>query len=115
MRKIFTIALVFFAGNYAFAAEEGFVYNDKGRRDPLLRLVTSDGVVMNYDADVEISDITLEGIIYDPDGNSMAIVNGRVVRVNDKIGYFTVVEITSEKVVFSKGAEKFELTLKKEE
>jgi len=39
------------------------LYDDHGRRDPLWPLVTSSGAVMNYESEVFVCDLVLEGII----------------------------------------------------
>jgi len=95
--------------------EEPFVYNDNGKRDPFMKLVTADGVIISYDMDLLVADLTLEGIIFDPQGNSLAIINGKIVKTDDKIGLFTVSGIEQNKVFLSKGQENFVLELKKEE
>jgi len=112
------LAFSLFVGRYAQAGEaqpESFVYDDKGRRDPLMKLVTAEGTIVSYDMDLLIADLTLEGIIFDPHGNSLAIINGKIVKVDDKIGLFVVLAIEQSRIILSKGQEKFVLELKKEE
>ena len=92
-----------------------FVYDDHGKRDPFWRLVSPSGAVLNYDSDLLITDMVLEGIIADPSGKSVAIINSMVVKPNDKIGLFVVSEIEQDKVILNKGEESFVLKLKKEE
>ena len=70
---------------------------------------------MNYETDLLITDMVLEGIIYDPAGQSLAIINGVVVKANGKIGFFVVSKIEEKKVILVKGQESFVLELKKEE
>jgi len=48
-------------------------------------------------------------------GDSLAIINGRIVKPNDMIGQFTVSSIGANSVVLIKGDQEFELKLKKEE
>lgn len=95
--------------------EKPFVYDDKGRRDPLMKLVTADGAIVSYDMDLSIDDLALEGIIFDAQQNSLAIINGKIVKVNDKMGLFTVSRIEQNRVILHKGQESFFLELKKEE
>jgi len=112
------MVLCLVAGRYAYAGDtqtESFVYDDKGRRDPLMKLVTAEGTIVSYDMDLLIADLTLEGIIFDPHGNSLAIINGKIVKVDDKIGLFVVLAIEQSRIILSKGQEKFVLELKKEE
>ncbi len=114
MKKIISVLLVLIA-TCAYAQDNDFVYDDHGKRDPFWRLVTPSGVIVNYDQDLLISDMILEGIIYDSMGKSFAIVNGSVIKPNDKIGLYVVTKIEQRKVTLKKGQEQFVLELKKEE
>lgn len=92
--------------------EEAFVYDDHGKKDPLLSLVSPAGVFLNYDSDFQIYDLSLEGIMEDPSGN-LAIINGRIVKEGDQVGNFTVEKITDKTVNLIKGSQNFLLRLKK--
>ena len=111
MRRIgFVITLLFANSVYAQA---NFVYDEHGKRDPFVPLVSSAGMVVTYDEDLSVNDLVLEGIVSDAEGNNMAIVNGKVVNVKDKIGPYTVDLITGDHVEFLKGTERYILKLKK--
>ena len=97
------------------AAEEKFQYNANGKRDPFWSLVTPGGVIVNYDTDLAIADLTLEGIIFDPEGHGLAIINGKVVKMNDQLGYFVVEKIEKDRVILKKEEEAFILELKRED
>jgi hypothetical protein len=124
---IFAVLLVVFAafvpGRAVLAAkptpapaEEGaFVYHDHGKRDPFWALVNSSGALINYDKDLLASDMSLEGILIEPDGNNIAIINGTIVKANDNIGVFVVKKIENNIVTLQRGQEKVILKLKKEE
>lgn len=92
---------------------EVFVYSDHGRRDPFWSLIKN-GVIVNYDNDIQLADMVLEGIIAGTDGKNLAIINNNIVKANDRIGLFVVDKIEINKVVLMKGQEIFELTIKKE-
>ena len=96
-------------------AQETFVYDDHGKRDPMWPLVTPNGVVMNYDAKYDITDLNLEGIVSEQNGNSIAIVNGNVVRVGDVLGEYTIKVIENNMVILSKGSEDFKIFIKRED
>lgn len=96
-------------------AEEGFVYNDHGKRDPFTPLVSSSGMVLTYDEDLSLNDLVLEGIVADASGNNAAIVNGKVVRVHDEVGPYVVQTIGTDHVDLMKGSEAFTLKLKKQD
>jgi len=92
-----------------------FVYNDNGNRDPLLQLVSKNGVINNYDTDFLITDLTLEGIIAGTGEGNFAIINGQIVKVNDKVGKYFISNIDSSAVYLSNGQETHILQLKKGE
>ena len=95
--------------------EQDFVYEDHGKRDPFWSLVSSTGAIINYDNDILISDMILEGIIAGTDGKNLAIINSTIVKPNDKVGPFVVEKIEANKVFLRKEQESFELKIKKEE
>lgn len=101
--------------NFVFAEDQHFVYDDHGKRDPFWKLVSPSGSILNFETDLLITDLNLEGIIFDPSGNSLAIINGAVVKPKDKLGLYIVSKIEEKKVILLKGQESFVLELKKEE
>ncbi|MCX5681403.1 MAG: hypothetical protein NT079_03880 [Candidatus Omnitrophica bacterium] len=120
MKKyIAPIILFFFAAGLMvvvsplIAQDAGFVYNDNGRRDPFWALVSSNGKVLVYDEGVEFSDMTLEGIIYDPKGERLAIINSKIVKASDNIGGFSVYSVDQDSVVLRKDGKDFILKLKR--
>lgn len=98
----------------ADAAQE-FVYDSKGKRNPFIPLVTSDGKLLKLETEESSEGLLLEGIIHDKKGISYAIVNGDVVRAGDNVGDYQVLRIEDNKVVFVKDGEPIEVELKKEE
>ena len=99
---------------FAFQSNpEGFVYDDHGKRDPFGALVTSTGAVVAYDSDLSVADLSLEGMLSDPQGNSAAIINGKIVKVSDKIGPYEVESIGADHVDLLKDGQQFLLKLKK--
>ncbi|MDP8213404.1 MAG: hypothetical protein P9X22_08995 [Candidatus Zapsychrus exili] len=96
--------------------EEIFFYDDHGKRDPFLKLVSESGVIVNYNDDFLLKDLELEGVTLSSSGNNnLAIINGKVVKVKDMVGKFEVLEIDAEFVILKKDNETFTLHLKKEE
>jgi len=98
------------------AAEEsgGYVYKDNGRRDPFWKLISSSGTINNYEAELMVSDLELQGIMSGAAGN-IAMINGKIVKVNDQVGQFVITEITDDWVILQKEQQVFKLKLKKEE
>jgi len=96
-------------------AQEEFTYNAKGKRDPFIPLVTSDGRMLKLEQEEAIEGLLLEGIVYDNYSLCYAIVNGDIVKVGDTIGAYQVLKIEKKKVVFIKDGQITEIELKKEE
>ena len=127
MKKVFLIIPFLLSTHFVWAGaqktklserqsqKQDFVYEDHGKRDPFWSLVSPTGAIINYDNDILISDMTLEGIIAGSDGKNLAIINNIIVKANDKIGLFVVEEIQSDKVLLRKEQERFVLKIKKEE
>lgn len=107
--------LIFSSPLWAQEKPEDFVYDDHGKRDPFWNLVTPAGVVMNYDSDVQLSDLTLVGIISGKDGENLAIINNTIVKSKDNIGLFVVDKIEQDKIFLIKGEQSFVLKIKKED
>jgi hypothetical protein len=96
-------------------AQEQFIYDEKGRRNPFIPLVTADGRIINLEKQEKKGEILIEGIIYDKHGLSYALVNGEPVQVGDKVGDYQVLKVEQDKVIFIKEGELFAVELKKEE
>ncbi|MDE1919892.1 MAG: hypothetical protein KGJ09_00565 [Candidatus Omnitrophica bacterium] len=109
--RLLILAFLFLSANSVYA-QQNFVYDDHGKRDPFVPLVSSAGMVVTYDEDLSVNDLVLEGIVTDASGNNMAIVNGRVVRIGDQLGPYTVMAISFDQVEFSKGPRRFVLKIK---
>jgi len=89
-------------GNSTDVAKVGvdlFKYDAEGRRDPFIPLVTKEGkIAFGYGTIRSIEDMRLEGIVYDPGGDSIAVINGMVLKENDTIGNIKLIKIESDKV-----------------
>ena len=104
--RFLIFVLILFSANLVYA-QDAFVYDDHGKRDPFVPLVSSAGMVVTYDEDLSVNDLVLEGIVADASGNNAAIVNGKVVKVHDQIGPYMVDVIAVDHVEFLKGTERF--------
>lgn len=115
--RLFFFLILFLNVSASYAEDlekKPFVYEDKGRRDPMWSLINSGGAVLNYDNDFLIADLALEGVMVDS-GASLVIINGRILKLKDTIGQFVVSEINKDAVILIKDNQPFELRLKKEE
>lgn len=96
-------------------AEDQFVYDAKGKRNPFIPLVSSDGRLLKLDREESTGALSIEGVIYDKSGRSFAIVNNTVVGVGDSIAGYQVLKIQDNKVIFIKDGQPVEVEIKKEE
>ncbi len=95
--------------------EEPFVYDDKNKRDPMMSLIGIGGGIITFEEDLLITDLHLEGIMTISEGKNVAIINGRIVKVNDSIGPYLIIKVSEISVTIMKEQEEFKLILKKEE
>ena len=96
------------------AEEQKYSYAQKGRRDPFVPLVSPAGYLLNLERD-ENSTVDLEGIMYDPRGDSIAIINGELVKVGESIAGVVLLKIDSTKVTVMKDNQRIEIELRREE
>ena len=88
------------------AAEEPlapFHYNTHGRRDPFVPLVRDGRLVSVQGMFAEATRPVLYGILWDPGGASLALINDAEVKVGDVIGTYRVAEIRPDAVVLNNG------------
>jgi len=96
-------------------AQVDFTYDSKGKRNPFIPLVTPDGRLLKLEQEQGVNDLAIQGIIYDKNGISYAIVNANVVGVGDSVGDYRVLKVLPNKVVFIKDGQAVESELIKEE
>lgn len=88
-----------YSGDIAGEDTDLFEYDAAGIRDPFLPLVTKEGkIAFGYGTIRSIEDIRLEGIVYDPGRDSIAIINGLVLKENDTFGNIKVIKIEPDKI-----------------
>lgn len=117
--KLFLIGVVlFFAprGDCADNAGRTFKYESANRRDPFCVLVTKEGrllpgaVVLS-----ESEDVNLEGIIWDPVGRSIAIINGKLIQEGQALFNLKILKIEKTKVLLEKDGKNIVVNLNKKE
>lgn len=103
--KNFSVMLAVFGFLGLSFAQADFTYEAKGKRDPFIPLVGKDGRLIKLDKEEDNakSDLIVDGIIYDKQGVSYALANGRVVGVGDYMNGYRVLKIEKDKVIFLKG------------
>lgn len=85
-------------------AQGDFVYEAQDRRDPFVPLISGDGRLLSFNKETQ-QELEVNGIIYDKQGASYAIVNSTVVRAGESIGEYKVLKIEEGKVVFEKNGQ----------
>ena len=110
---IYTVALL---GTITFFsiihAEDSFVYQSHGRRDPFVPLVGASATVTDSLEDVmSIDDIRLQGLATDSSGKRAAILNGEMIKKGQTIGRVTVKEILEEKIVIMIDEDRYEIDI----
>ena len=92
----FTLALllifVIFTPQKLFADE--YIYSSKGKRDPFIPLIISKTrTSLGLQAVETIEDVKFEGVIFDPSGGSIAVLNNVIVKEGEKAYNVEVVKI----------------------
>lgn len=94
---------------------EGFIYSDKGRRDPFISLIDNEGrYVTELGTPLAYGSLKLSGILWDPKGKSSCLVNGQILKVGDLISGFTIKAITKNNVIAVKDGKDYRLELSSE-
>ncbi len=86
------------------------VYQPGTRRDPFSPLVRDGKIVSNSGGTSTpttgaVGPLVLDGILWDPAGRSVALINGTEVKVGDHVGGYTVRTIRQDAVVLEQGSE----------
>ena len=106
-QRLLILCLILSHFSVAFAQE--FRYDSHGHRDPFLPPVQ--GTVETIKTREEIH---LEGIVFDPNQGSVAIVNGQMIKEGDSVAGLLLVKLEENKAVFKRDGEAFEIVLNKD-
>jgi type II secretory pathway component PulC len=90
---------------------QGITYDSGKRRDPLIALTAEDGSASSASS----SGLKLEGIIYDPESRSMAVLNGKTYQAGESVGEATITKILKDHVVISVAGEEKTLWIRDKE
>lgn len=111
-------AILFFAplGNCVDNLDHTFKYESANRRDPFCALVTKEGRLLpGAVVYSESEDVKLEGIIWDPVGRSVAIINGKLIQEGQDLGGLKILKIEKTKVLIEKNGKNIVVNLNKKE
>lgn len=105
----------FFCVTVAGADEsKPFVYAENSKRDPFWPLISSSGTPISYESDMaNVADMVLEGVVLDASKNNLAILNGKIIKVGDQVGSYSVEAIAGDHVDLIKGSEHLVIKIKK--
>lgn len=73
------------------------------RRDPFIPLIGPEGIIDARQFDT--SDMIIEGIIHDPHGESLVLINGEFYKEGDAVKGATVVTIFKDRVILGQSDE----------
>lgn len=95
---VFLFIFIIFSECQLSGAE--YKYNSKGRRDPFIPLITGQSAMsLGLESVVAVEDIEFEGVILDPSGKSMAVLNGEIVKEGDKAYNVELVKISGNAII----------------
>ena len=91
---------------------EAVPYDAKGRRDPFVPLV-KDGRILAMINETPSRSVAmvLQGVLWDPGGQSIALIGETEAKVGDTINGYQLIEIRRDAVVLSNGGEQVVLQL----
>lgn len=96
--------------------EGALTYDSKGKRDPFVPLIGQERAMSaNLDAIVSPEDLKLEGIATVAGARRIAIINGQMVKDNDKFGVIKIKSILRDRVELSIEGSDYTLTLQESE
>jgi hypothetical protein len=95
----------------AVEQDQLWIYDSKGRCDPFVPLIR-DGRLLPCDTNPNAAAQqsghvpALGGILWDPGGQSIALLNGGEAKVGDEVDGYVVTAIRKEEVVLTRGADR---------
>ena len=99
----------FSAASHTMADDAGksfFKYDPRGKRDPFSALVRDGRLVGVSIKPAQVNEKPiLHGILWDPSGRSIALINDTEARVGETIGGYEIIEIRRNSVIVSNGGE----------
>ncbi len=94
--------------------EQELTYDSLGFRDPMMPLVTTSGLIRDFEPVSTRPDLYLKGIIYDQSDNYLAIIDGEIVKVGDVVRGARILEIRKDGVIIQKDGQLREIKLEEE-
>ncbi len=106
------VFIIIFMLSFNCFADEQFRYDSKSARDPFVPLISEEGGVASDAYNIaSFGEVRLEGIIWDASGNSMALINGEMVKEGDMLGDMKVLKTEKDSVKLNIGQEEVVIRL----
>lgn len=102
---------IFFVFSSSVLAET-IRYDSGDRRDPFIPLVDPEGIVDSRKFDT--SGLMVEGIIHDPNGESLVLINGEFYKEGDNVRGVNVITIFKDRVILGASDEKKTIWIREE-
>ena len=117
MKKLHGILLIlgFLTGAAAGPCEaESSFYRSNGKRDPFVPLITPEGQRIYPPGTDEggVANLMLQGIVFEPQGESYAVINGRIVREGEEVDGVKVLKIAPSAVVIQSEGQQHQLSVR---
>lgn len=112
------LSVSIFLSPKTFLAEEAksFIYDSKGKRDPFVPLIIREfRSYANLENIETVEDLMLEGVLWDPEGGSIAVLNGVILKEGDLVNNVHILKIAPTKVFLKIDNHEYEVNLQKEE
>lgn len=109
----FLIICLFLSLSFAIGEEQNdaWTYNSQGRRDPFLPLVDKNGFYLADTTLLSPDELSLSGILWDPQGKSSALINNQMVTVGKFIYGFIIKDIAKDSVTLFKDGKEYVIKL----
>jgi len=95
----------------SLAAERPILYERSGQRDPMVPLIDAEGVIFKR---ARVTDFMIEGIIYDPQGGSVVLIDGNVYRAGDHFNGSNIIQILKDRIILAGEEEEKTVWLREE-
>lgn len=99
--QYFLLFLISFLVIFSIAEAEEIRYDNRGRRDPFVPLTGLDAMRGEGQGD----SLSVEGIIYDPQGISYAVIGGEAYKEGEEVEGVKLVRVLPDRVVFLQGSQ----------
>lgn len=108
--RYFLFFLLVFSGIFPVAEAGEIRYDSAGRRDPFVPLMGLEALRSGTQGD----SLSIEGIIYDPKGDSYAVIAGEAYKEGEDVEGVKLVRILPDRVIFLQGSQEVVSWLREE-